>query len=100
MQDEKLVNEIHKNMNREISENFSITQDGVLTLRGRVCVPNVDDLRKLIMKEAHCFAYAMHPKSTKLYHSIKENYWWLGMKKDIADFMSKCLVCQQVKAEH
>ena len=100
MQDEKLVKEAHKIMNGEIGENFSITQDGVLTIRDRVCVPDVDDLRKLIMEEAHCSAYAMHTRSTKMYHTIKENYWWSGMKRDIVDFMSKCLVCQQVKKEH
>ena len=50
MQDENLVKEIHKIMNGEISENFSITQDGILTLRGKICVPDVDDLRKLIIE--------------------------------------------------
>ena len=75
MQDEKLVKETHKIMNGEISENFSITQDGVYTLRGRLCVPDVDDLRKLIMEEAHYSTYAMHLGSTKIYHTIKKNYW-------------------------
>ncbi|WMV41509.1 hypothetical protein MTR67_034894, partial [Solanum verrucosum] len=42
----------------------------------------------------------MHPGGTKMYQTIKENYWWNGMKRDIAEFISKCLVCQQVKAEH
>ena len=28
------------------------------------------------------------------------NYWWSGMKKDLTNFMSRCLVCQQIKAEH
>ena len=87
-------------MNGEASEGFSIAQDGMLTLRGRICVPDVDDLRKLIMEEAHCFAYAMHPGSTKMYRTMKENYWWSGMKRDVAEFVSRCLVCQQVKAEH
>ena len=59
----------------EIGEDFSITHDGVLTMRGRACVPDVDNLRKLIMEEAHYFAYAMHLGSTKIYHTIKENYW-------------------------
>ena len=99
MQDEKLVIEIQKIINGEASEGF-ITQDGMLTLRGRICVPDVDDLKKLIMEEAHCSAYAMHPGSTKMYRTIKENYWWLGMKRDVAEFVSRCLVCQQVKAEH
>ena len=100
MQDERLVKEVHKNMNGEIGENFSITQYGVLAMRGKVCVLDVDYLRKLIMEEAHCSAYAMHFGSTKMYHTIKENYWWSGMKRDIVDFVSKCLVFQQVKAEH
>ena len=57
MQDERLVKKIHKIMNGKIGENFSIIQDGVLTLRGRVRVPDVDNLRKLIMEEAHYSAY-------------------------------------------
>ena len=52
------------------------------------------------MEEAHCSAYSMHPGSTKMYRTLRENYWWIGMKKDIADFVARCLVCQQVKAEH
>ena len=59
-----------------------------------------DDLRKTIMEEAHCLTYAMHPDSIKMYRTIKKSYWWFGMKKDIAKFMSKCLVSQQVKEEH
>ncbi len=42
----------------------------------------------------------MHPGSTKMYHDLKPFYWWTGMKKDIVDYVSKCLTCQQVKAEH
>ena len=100
MQDEKLVKEVQKIMNGEVNENFCITQDGMLTLKGRACVPDVADLRKTIMEKAHCSAYAMHPGNTKMYRTIKENYWWSGMKRDIAKFVARCLVCQQVKAEH
>ena len=87
-------------MNGEIGENFSFSQDGVLTMKGRLCVPDVEDVKKLIMEEVHCSAYVMHPSSTKMYRTIKVNYWWSGMKKEIANFISRCLVCQQVKAEH
>ena len=52
------------------------------------------------MEEAHFSAYSIHPGSTKMYHDLKNTYWWNGMKKDIAKFMSKCLTCQQVKLEH
>ena len=100
MQDEKLAKEVQKIMNREVSENFSITRDGMLTLRGKACVPDVYDLRKMIMEEAHCSAYAMHLGSTKMYRTIKKNYWWSGIKRDLTEFVARCLVCQQVKAEH
>ena len=42
----------------------------------------------------------MHPGSTKMYHDLRRHYWWEGMKREVADFMARCLVCQQVKAEH
>ncbi|XP_027169389.1 uncharacterized protein LOC113769107 [Coffea eugenioides] len=35
-----------------------------------------------------------------MYHDVKELYWWDGLKKDVAKFVRKCLICQQVKAEH
>ena len=66
----------------------------------RLCVPDVGGLNKEIMEEAHSSAYAMHPRSTKMYHTLREHYWWRGMKKDVAEFVSRCLICQQVKVEH
>ena len=57
-------------------------------------------LKKEIMEEAHSSAYAMHPGSTKMYHTLREHYCWRGMKKDVAEFVFRCLICQQVKGEH
>ena len=87
-------------MNGEIRENFQITPDRMLVMKGRVYVPNVDDLVKAIIEEAHCSAYTMYPDNIKMYRTNKENYLWSNMKRDITEFVSKCLVCQQVKAKH
>ena len=65
-----------------------------------MCVPEYGELKREIMEEAHSSVYAMHPGSTKMYRTLKEHYWWNGMKKEIAGFVSRCLTCQQVKAEH
>ncbi|WRX26225.1 Integrase zinc-binding domain - like 10 [Theobroma cacao] len=43
------------------------------------------------MEEAHSSAYALHLGSTKMYNTIRENYWWSGMKRDVAEFVAKCL---------
>lgn len=35
-----------------------------------------------------------------MYNDLKQFYWWHGMKRDILEFVSKFLICQQVKVEH
>ncbi|XP_017635764.1 uncharacterized protein LOC108477781 [Gossypium arboreum] len=40
---------------------FRISSDGVLCFRGRICIPNDEDLRLSILKEAHSSLYVMHP---------------------------------------
>ena len=79
---------------------FQIRHDSVIVRGSRMCVPEIGELKREIMEEAHSSAYAMHPGGTKIYHTLREHYWWKGMKKEIADFVSRCLTCQQVKAEH
>ncbi|KAL2230223.1 UNVERIFIED_CONTAM: Transposon Tf2-12 polyprotein [Sesamum indicum] len=80
--------------------NFSIRGDGVLVNGGRVCVPDTDGLREAILQEAHNSPYAMHPGTTKMYRNLRPYYWWQTMKKDVAEFVAKCMTCQQVKTEH
>ena len=42
----------------------------------------------------------MHSSVKKMYHELKEVFWWEGIKRDVLDYVTKCLTCQQVKAEH
>ncbi|XP_070010155.1 uncharacterized protein [Nicotiana sylvestris] len=46
------------------------------------------------------FSFGMNDGSRKMHHDLKEVYWWNNMKKNVADFVAKCLNCHQVKAEH
>ncbi|KAL0457668.1 UNVERIFIED_CONTAM: Retrovirus-related Pol polyprotein from transposon.6 [Sesamum latifolium] len=80
--------------------NFSIRADEVIVNGKRVCVPDVDGLREEILREAHNAPYAMHPGTVKMYRNLRPYYWWQTMKKDVAEFVAKCMTCQQVKAEH
>ncbi|GJU56464.1 retrotransposon protein, putative, ty3-gypsy subclass [Tanacetum coccineum] len=74
---------------------FRIDDDGILWHGTKLCVPEDPTLREALMTEAHS-----SPGSTKMYHDLKQHFWWSGMKRDVATFVSKCLICQQVKIEH
>nr|GEU61478.1 hypothetical protein [Tanacetum cinerariifolium] len=52
------------------------------------------------MNEAHKSKYSVHPGIDKMYYDLKDRYWWPGMKKEITMYVSKCLTCLKVKAEH
>lgn len=73
---------------------FNLSVDGTLRFGNRLCVPNVDELKMKILDEAHKITYTVHPGSTKMYKDLREMYWWNNMKREIADFISKCLTCQ------
>nr|GEZ00709.1 putative reverse transcriptase domain-containing protein [Tanacetum cinerariifolium] len=74
--------------------------DGTLCINNRSWLPCYDDLRDLIMHESHKSKYSVHPGSDKMYQDLKQLYWWPNMKADIATYVSKCLTCLRVKAEH
>ena len=79
---------------------FCIHEDGSLRFGNQLCVPNDLDLKVEILKEAHNTSYTIHPGGTKMYRDLKETFWWNNMKREIAQYVAQCLVCQQVKIEH
>ncbi|XP_020243403.1 uncharacterized protein LOC109821640 [Asparagus officinalis] len=91
---------IKRDMEEGTRREFNIHKDGSLRFGTRVCVPNIPEIKKKILKEAHHSLYTMHPGSTKMYKDLKQIYWWNNMKKEIAIYVTECFTCQQVKAEH
>ncbi|GFZ06811.1 hypothetical protein Acr_18g0009810 [Actinidia rufa] len=75
-------------------------QNGALKFRNRLCVPNIPEIKRQVFEETHNTKFTMHPRGTKMYRDLKEMFWWPEMKKEIVEFMSQCLQCQQVKADH
>ncbi|GJV04099.1 putative reverse transcriptase domain-containing protein [Tanacetum coccineum] len=82
------------------TEKLEPRADGTLCLNGRSWLPCYGDLRTVIMHESHKSKYSIHPGSDKMYQDMKKLYWWPNMKADIATYVSKCLTCAKVKAEH
>ncbi|WVZ84812.1 LOW QUALITY PROTEIN: hypothetical protein U9M48_031799 [Paspalum notatum var. saurae] len=98
-EDERLQ-EIRESLKKGEAPNFKEDERGTLWYKNRICVPNVDSIRKLILSEAHDTAYSIHPGSTKMYYDLKERFWWPGMKRAVAEYVAVCDTCQRVKAEH
>ena len=95
--DEKIAAIVNQNkVGKEVE--FTTKDDGFLYYQ--VCVPNDDELKKSILEEAQSGSFALHLGSTKMYQDLKTSYWWSGMKRDVSEFVTKCMVCQKVKAEH
>ena len=84
----------------KMNESFALGGDSLLWYKQRLCIPDVDDLQTGIIVEAHGYKYSIHPGSTKMYHDLKEIYWWDGLKRDNAEFVAKCLNCKKFKAKH
>ncbi|GKB76321.1 putative reverse transcriptase domain-containing protein [Tanacetum coccineum] len=85
---------------RGLDEMIELRSDGALYYLDRIWVPLKGDVRTLIMDEAHKLKYSVHPGVDKMYYDLRDRYWWPGMKKGIAVYVSKCLTCLKVKAEH
>ena len=63
-------------------------------------VPKIPELRQSILEEAHATRLSIHPGSNKMYHDLKQRFWWTKMKIEIARYIAKCDTCKKVKAIH
>nr|GFA45047.1 reverse transcriptase domain-containing protein [Tanacetum cinerariifolium] len=89
-----------KNLGRLIKQVFEFRPNGMRCFRNHVWLPRFDGLRDLIMHESHKSKYSIHPRLDKMYQDLKLLYWWSNLKATIAIYVSKCLTCAKVKAEH
>ena len=49
-------------------------------------VPQLIELREEILREFHCYRFAVHPGGTKMYRDLRRQYYWSGMKRHVGDF--------------
>ncbi|GJS38533.1 reverse transcriptase domain-containing protein [Tanacetum coccineum] len=85
---------------RGLETHFEQRNDGGIYFFDRIWIPSVGGVRKLIMDEAHTSRYSIHPGADKMYYDLRDLYWWPGMKRDVAEYVSRCLTCSKIKAEH
>ncbi|XP_073222416.1 uncharacterized protein [Cicer arietinum] len=87
---------------RDLSLVCEVTPESIKLgmLKERICVPDVKELRKMILEEGHRSCLSIHPGATKMYKDLKKIFWWPKMKIDVAEFVYACLTFQNSKVEH
>jgi hypothetical protein len=81
-------------------EDYKLEGDEIIRYKGRIYVPNYRELKNLILVEMHNVPYAGHPGYHKSIAAVKSQYYCPVMKKEVYEFITKCLACQKVKEEH
>src|SRR6266542_4192133 len=79
---------------------FRVDEEGVIWFKHRLVVPKDLELRRKILDEAYTSMLTMHPSSSKMYQDLRQKFWWTRMKREIAQYVAECDVCQKVKADH
>jgi hypothetical protein len=79
---------------------FREDAEGTLWFKDRLVVPNNEAQKKKILDEAHTSRYSIHLGSTKMYHDLRQQFWWTRIKRETGRYVSKCDTCQQVKADY
>ncbi|WVZ93034.1 hypothetical protein U9M48_039057 [Paspalum notatum var. saurae] len=90
--DEK-IQEIREQIKVGKAPHFREDEQGTVWYKNRICVPDMDSIKKLILSEAHDTAYSIHPGGTKMYHDLKERLRWYGMKRAVAKYVAVCDTC-------
>jgi hypothetical protein len=79
---------------------FSIDEQGVVKYKNRLVVPGNEELRRKILDEAHQSKLSIHSGSNKMYHDLRQLYWWSNMKQNITRYIAECDICRRVKTDH
>jgi hypothetical protein len=87
------IQEIKEQIKEDKALGFSVDDQGMLWYKKHICIPEIKEIKELILCEAHDSAYSIHPGSTKMYHDLKSRYWWYGMKRAIAEYVALCDNC-------
>eukprot|EP00253_Pinus_taeda_P021805 PITA_21805 len=97
---QQLKQQVQQSVNEKLQQGYTLDSAGMLYFNKRLYVPDSDDLKNLILDEFHTSHYTGHPGYQKMVTALRKEYFWPRMKKQVVEYLAKCLECQQIKAEH
>nr|GEZ42020.1 putative reverse transcriptase domain-containing protein [Tanacetum cinerariifolium] len=82
---------------RGLETHFERRDDGGIYFFDCIWIPSIAGVRKLIMDKAHTSRYSIHSGADKMYYDLRDLLWWPGMKRDIAEYVSRCLTLKTAR---
>src|SRR6195952_2441335 len=80
---------------KEADSLYTIREDGLLLSKGRLWVPDVNDLRTRLIQHVHDQVATAHPGKSKTFGLLRTKYYWPGLLKDIPRFIANCHACNR-----
>jgi hypothetical protein len=96
LQYKELVAKLQQGNLQQNIEDYKLDNDEILRYRGRIYVPNSQELKNRILIEMHNLPYVGHLGYQKTIVTVKSQYYWSDMKKEVVDFISRCLKCRHL----
>ena len=91
---------VSENESENVKTNFSLNEKGSMLYKNRLYVPNIPEIKLMILNEVHKSPYSGHPSYQKLITMLRKSYLWTNMKNEVVEYIARCIECQQVKVEH
>eukprot|EP00253_Pinus_taeda_P030047 PITA_30047 len=94
------VNRVEDTLSRRVQgegdrdEEDHLTINGLVRFRNMICVLDNSEPKKLILREFHVKLYSGHLGYQKTLTTLKKFYHWLNLKKEVAEFVARCMDSQ------
>jgi hypothetical protein len=76
---------------------YELKEDGIIMYKGKVYVMNYSELKNAFLKEMHNVPYVGNLVYQKIIATVRSQYFWPGMKNEVANYIAICLEFQKVK---
>ena len=97
---QNLREKVTENEYENIKTDLCLSEKGLMLYKNKLYVLNVPEIKLLILNEVHKSPYSGHPGYKKMITMLRKDYFWPNMKNEVAEYIARCIECQQVNVEH
>ena len=84
---------------QSVPSGFALCND-LLFYKGRLYLGgNARDLQAIVLQQVHDSPLGGHSRYLKTFYRCKKDFYWIGMVKDLKQYVRECDVCQRLKNE-